>query len=222
MSLQDELDSFRAEFLKKAPPGRAELYDAKVEELRRTFPVQHILREGSTAPDFTLPEASGAPYTLSEQLRDGPVVLIFYRGGWCPYCNIQLRAFQRSLDAIAGHGGQLAAISPQLPDGSLSTAETNQLGYAVLSDVGNKVARSFGLVYDLPQELRDALTANGKALPGLNGDESWELPLPSVYVIDTNRTVALATAELDYRNRLAPEAVIEVLAKLGHKAAKVA
>jgi peroxiredoxin len=222
MGLQDELDSFRAEFLKKAPPGRAELYDAKVEELRRTFPTQTILRESGAAPDFTLPDASGTPFTLSERLRNGPVVLIFYRGGWCPYCNIQLRAFQRSLDAIAAHGGQLAAISPQLPDGSLSTAESNKLGYAVLSDVGNKVARSFGLVYDLPQELRDALTANGKALPGLNGDESWELPLPSVYVIDTHRTIALARAELDYRDRVAPETVIEVLAKLGHETANVA
>src|ERR1700733_15046086 len=97
MGLQEELAAFRAEFIRKAPPGRAELYDAKVDELRRQFPIDAALTKGGLAPDFTLPDATGTPVTLSDRLRDGPVVLIFYRGGWCPYCNLQLRAYQHAL-----------------------------------------------------------------------------------------------------------------------------
>jgi peroxiredoxin len=214
MGLQEELDDFRAEFIRTAPPGRAELFDAKVDELRRQFPIEAALKQGGLAPEFTLPDALGIPVTLSDRLRDGPVVLIFYRGGWCPYCNIQLRAYQRALGEITALGGQLLAVSPQLPDGSLSTTTLNALSFGVLSDFGNHVARAFGLVYALPEELRAALRSYGKALPGINGDESWELPLPATYVIAPDRTVTLAAVELDYRQRLAPEDVVAALRSL--------
>ena len=222
MSLKEELDAYRAEFIRKAPPGRAELYDAKVDELRHRFPIQGTLKKGGYAPDFVLPDASGNPVMLSDRLRDGPVVLIFYRGGWCPYCNIQLRACQRALDEITALGGQLLAISPQLPDGSLSTAELNKLSFDVLSDLGNRVAKAFGLVYELPEQLREVMRANGKALSELNGDDTWELPLPATYVIAQNRRVALAAIELDYRERLAPEDVIAALRSLRTRATKAA
>ena len=151
MSLQDDLDALRADFVRSAPPGRAELYDAKVEELRRTFPIEQTLRTGNYAPDFTLPNPSGRPVSLAGLLRGGPAVVTFYRGGWCPYCNLQLRAYQQVLGEITALGAKLVAISPQLPDGSMSTAEMNRLSIDVLSDIGNRVARSFGLVYSLPQ-----------------------------------------------------------------------
>src|SRR5271156_4012003 len=214
MSLQKGLDALRAEFVCAAPPGRAELYDAKVEELQRTFPIGKALKTGDQAPDFTLPNPSVRPVSLSGLLRGGPAVVTFYRGGWCPYCNLQLRAYQRALGEITALGGRMIAISPQLPDGSLTTAEMNKLSFDVLSDVGNRVARSFGLVYALPDELRSALTSNGKALPGINGDDSWELPLPATYVIAPDRRIALAAIELDYRHRLAPDAIIAALRSL--------
>jgi peroxiredoxin len=214
MSLRQELETLRAVFVRKAPPGRAELYDAKVEELRASFPIQAAAKVGDVAPDFTLPGANGKAVSLSESLRGGPAVVIFYRGGWCPYCNIQLRAYQRALEEITALGGRLLAISPQLPDGSLSTAQANELRFGVLSDVGNRVARSFGLVYRLPDELQAALAANGKALTGINGDDSWELPLPAVFVIAPDGHIALAAIELDYRQRLAPEDAIAALRSL--------
>ena len=133
MSLQDDLDALRAEFVRSAPPGRAELYDAKVEELRRTFPIEQTLRTGNYAPDFTLPNPSGRPVSLAGLLRGGPAVVTFYRGGWCPYCNLQLRAYQQVLGEITALGAKLVAISPQLPDGSMSTAEMNRLSIDVLS-----------------------------------------------------------------------------------------
>jgi Peroxiredoxin len=144
MDLQDELDAFRAEFIRSAPPGRAELYDAKVNELRSQFPMQAALKVGDRAANFTLPDALGRPVSLAQRLAEGPAVVTFYRGGWCPYCNIQLRGYQRSLPEIAGLGGKIIAISPQLPDGSLAMVEANKLEFDVLSDIGNGVARSFG------------------------------------------------------------------------------
>jgi len=222
MGLQQELDALRAEFVRTAPPGRAELYDAKVEELLRTFPIDAALKTGDQAPDFTLPDASGRPVSLSERLRGGPAVVTFYRGGWCPYCNLQLRAYQRALQEITALGANIIAISPQLPDGSLSTAEMNELSFDVLSDVGNHVARSFGLVYALPDELRAALRSNNKALPDINGDDTWELPLPATYVVAPDHRIALAEIELDYRERLEPEAIVAVLRSLRVGAPKAA
>jgi len=139
---------------------------------------------------------------LSDLLRSGPVILTFYRGGWCLYCNIQRRAYQSVLPQIAALGGRLVAISPLRPDRSLSTAEANALTFDVLSDVGNRTARSFGLVYALLEELRQVFRSNNKALSEINGDESWELPVPATYVIAPDRRVALVYIDIDYRNRL--------------------
>lgn len=214
MGLEQQLAAFKAEFARTAPAGRAALYEAKIEELRASFALQAAIGVGAQAPDFTLPDAQGKPLSLSCLLRSGPAVVVFYRGGWCPYCNLQLRAYQAVLPDIIALGARLVAISPQLPDGSLSTAEANQLRFDVLSDVGNAVARRFGLVYALPEELRAALRSNNKALPGINGDESWELPVPAVYVIARDGRVGLAAIDVDYRNRLAPEAILAALQPL--------
>jgi peroxiredoxin len=222
MSLQDDLDALRAEFVRSAPPTGAELYDAKVGELRLTFPIKKALKTGDYVPDFTLPNPSGRPVSLAGLLRGGPAVVTFYRGGWCPYCNLQLRAYQQVLGEITALGAKLVAISPQLPDDSMSTAEMNRLSFDVLSDIGNRVARSFGLVYSLPQELRAALASNNKALPGINGDNSWELPLPATYVIAPDRRITLAEIELDYRESLEPDAIITALRALRADTTKAA
>jgi len=214
MGLERDLTDFQAEFERTAPPGRAALYSAKIAELRARFPLENVLAVGDTAPDFALPDVHGRMIALPEALRGGPVVLVFYRGGWCPYCDLQLRAYQGALPTIVDLGARLIAVSPQLPEGSLSTAEKNRLEFEVLSDVGNRVARSFGLVYSLPEELREALRSNGKDLPGINGDESWALPVPATFVIAPGRRVMLAHIDVDYRRRLAPEDIIASLRSL--------
>lgn len=211
MSLQQELDALRAEFERTAPAGRAALYTAKVEELRATFPKEQALAVGAMAPAFTLPDATGMRVSLADVLARGPAFVIFYRGGWCPYCNLQLRAWQRQLPAIQAAGATLLAISPQMPDASLTTAEKNALAFPVLSDAGNAVARAFGLVYSMPAEIRAALTANGKPLPGFNGDESWELPITASFLIRPDGRVAVADIELDYRRRMDPTAMLAAL-----------
>jgi peroxiredoxin len=214
MSMEQELASFKAEFSRTAPAGRAALYEAKIEELRADFALASAVGVDEAAPDFALPNAAGKSIVLKELLRSGPVILTFYRGGWCPYCNIQLRAYQSVLPQISASGARLVAISPQLPDYSLDTANKNALTFDVLSDVRNEVARSYGLVYSLPEEIRAALRSNNKALPSINGDQSWELPVPATYVIARDQHVALAYVEVDYRKRLEPEALLTCLNSL--------
>jgi peroxiredoxin len=211
IDLEHQLREFRAAFASTAPDGRVALYEAKIEELRLLFAERVAMKEGDYAPDFSLPNARGRAVSLSGALENGPVVLTFYRGGWCPYCNLQLRAYQELMPELASFGASILAISPQLPDASLSTAEREALQFDVLSDLGNKVATQFGLVYSLPRELRDALTANNKALPNVNGDDSWELPVPATYVIARNRKISLAFVEVDYRKRLAPRQLLDAL-----------
>jgi peroxiredoxin len=214
MSLEQELAAFKAEFSRTAPAGRAALYEAKIEELRSDFALERAVKLGDTAPDFALPDAAEKSVVLKDLLRSGPVVLTFYRGGWCPYCNIQLRAYQGVLPRITALGGRLVAISPQLPDNSLDTVNKNALTFDVLSDVGNEVARTYGLVYSLPEEIRSALRSNNKALPTINGDESWELPVPATYVVARDRRIALAHIEVDYRKRSEPKALLTCLRSL--------
>jgi peroxiredoxin len=214
MGLLEQLAAFKAEFARTAPAGRPALYEAKIEELRSSFARAEAAGTGDRAADFSLPDARGGSVSLSYLLRSGPAVVTFYRGGWCPYCNIQLRTYEAALPQIKALGASLVAISPQLPDSSLSTAETNALTFPVLSDVGNHVARSFGLVYALPEELRAALRSNNKALPGINGDETWELPVPATYVIAADGRVALAYIDVDYRKRLEPDAILAALKPL--------
>jgi peroxiredoxin len=214
MSLQQQLDAFKSEFARTAPAGRPQLYEAKIEELRASFAREAATGVGDTAPDFALPDATSRPVALADLRQRGPVVVTFYRGGWCPYCNIQLRAYQAIVPQMAAAGARLVAISPQRPDGSLGTAEANALTFDVLSDVGNGVARRYGLVYALPEELRAALRSANKALPAINGDESWELPVPATYVVASDGRVALAHIEVDYRKRLEPDGILAALKAL--------
>ncbi|TCR79608.1 peroxiredoxin-like family protein [Rhizobium sp. BK376] len=214
MGLQQTLTAFKEEFARTAPEGRVALYESKIAELRASSFFDGAVRIGERVPDFRLSGAKGNFVSLQDEVGFGPVVITFYRGGWCPYCNIQLKAYQEILPAIQSYGAKLIAISPELPDQSVTTAEKNALAFDVLSDPGNKVARTFGIVFTLPDELRAAMTANGKALPGINGDESWELPVPATFVVDRNAIATLAHFDVDYRNRLEPDEILAALKSL--------
>ncbi|MBF6330242.1 peroxiredoxin-like family protein [Nocardia transvalensis] len=152
---------------------------------------------GDKAPDFTLPDHTGTPFTLSDALTAGPVILSFYRGGWCPFCNIQLRTLQSALPEFRSHGAQLVAISPQRPDDSLSTAERNALTFPVLSDPDNGVSRSYGLLFTVAEDARDIYHRAGADLAATDG----ELPIPATYVIGHDGIVRYAHIDGNYRNR---------------------
>jgi len=195
-------------------PDKAELLQRATLELSLSGITGRVLKAGDQAPDFTLTNAVGLPITLSTALGTGPVVVTFYRGIWCPYCSLQLRAYQRILHEILGLGASLMAISPQSPDQSQATLLKNFLQYEVLSDLGNAVARRFGLVYQVPGWLRELYVSYGSDLPAFNGDDSWELPIAGTFVIGPKRRIVLAYADPDARNRLEPKAILVALATL--------
>jgi peroxiredoxin len=141
------------------------------------------------------------------------VLLTFYRGDWCPYCTLQLRAYQAILPQIRELGAGLVAISPQTPDNSLSTAEKKGLTFPVLSDAGNEVARQYGLVFSLSETLR-TVSAD---LTSYNGDDSWELPMPGTFVIAPDGTVRLAFVDADWTRRLEPAAILDTLRRLASR-----
>ena len=209
-ALQERREASRA----RIPVETLAIMDSATAELEASGLAQQSLPVGSPAPDFSLPNATGEEVKLSKLLAQGPVILAFYRGGWCPYCSIELRALQARMSEILAAGATLVVISPQTPDNSLSTAEKLELAFPVLSDVGNQVARAYGLVFSLPEDLRDVYNGWGLDLPAANGDETFELPVPATYVIATDGTVAWKFADADYTKRAEPDHVIASLAAL--------
>ena len=194
------------------PQPALAIMDAETSRLAASGLAARALKVGDAAPDFILPDAQGGPVRLRALLDQGPVVIVFYRGGWCPYCNLHLRGFQSRLPAFRELGATVIAISPQLPDNSLSTREKNDLAFPVLSDVGNKVARQFGIVFELSDRLVELYRQFGHALEDFNGaDGSRELPVPATFLLDGKGAIRLAHVDVDYTRRLDPDDVIEVL-----------
>ena len=212
MSLQNELDTFMANVRTQVPAevlAPVEMFYADL-SLPDRFP--NVLRVGQVAPDFTLTDATDNPVSSTTLRTKGPVVISFYRGAWCPFCNIELRALQAALPQFRELGATLIAISPEKPDYAMPMIEREALTFGVLSDPGNQVAKQFGLVYQLDGEARRvSLETFGTDLPTFNGDESWELPVPATYVIDQQGLVKLAFFDPEFRNRVEPKAILEVL-----------
>jgi len=189
--------------------------DAATEELEATRPASKARKVGEFAPDFIVPNVDGRRIRLCIELERGPVVLVFYRGGWCPYCNIHLRGFQRLLAEFRETGAQVISISPQLPDRSMSTQEKDELEFPVLSDVGLHVAHGLGFAFELPQSLIKLYSDFDHPLEDSNGTEGGrELPLPATFVIRENRTIAFAHVEADYTNRGEPLEVLQFVQQL--------
>lgn len=214
VTLKKELDARRAQFLQSADPARIAAYQRGVDQLVAAGIAARAVGTGDAAPDFTLPNARGEPVTLSKLLANGAVVLAFYRGGWCPYCNLQLRAYQRALPELRSLGASLVAVSPEAPDKSLSTAEKNALEFEVLSDVRGEAGRAYRLLFELSDELKTLYAAGGNDLARWNADGEWHLPMPATYVIGADGRVALAYVDAEYRNRLEPAQVLSALRAL--------
>lgn len=213
-SLSEQLAAYKAGFVQRAAPERVAMMEAATADLRATGIESQALQVGAQVPDLTLPDALNHPVSLASLWQSGPLVLIFYRGGWCPYCNLELRAWQQQLAALQHLGAQLVAVSPQTPDNSLSTAEKNELAFPVLSDSALTAATAFGVAFEMPPELIELYSRVGNDLPVLNGNGRWVLPLPATYVIDRNGRVAFAHVEADYRERAEPIDVLAAVTEL--------
>lgn len=213
MGLTQDLENLTAQVAEQLPDEVKQQLTAAAADLAKAEITDNALKQGDQVPDFTLPNATGQRVPLKALLSSGFVVISFYRGGWCPYCNLELQALQRSLPEIQVRGAQLVAISPQTPDNSLSSKEKHSLGFEVLSDVGNQVARKFGLVFTLPENLRPVYQSLGMDIPAHNGDDSFELPVPATYVINPQGIVVHAFVNIDYRKRQDPDEIVAVLAR---------
>ncbi len=169
---------------------------------------------GDSAPDFALPNADGTTTRLSDLTARGPVVLTFYRGAWCPYCNTQLRDYQQSLGEITASGATLAAISPQGPDSSATVQKQNGLAFPVLSDLGGEVSDAYGLTFQVDADTRERYRAVGVDLERYNGTDLWELPVPATYVIDREGIIRAAFVEADYTQRASVRQILDALAEV--------
>ncbi len=172
---------------------------------------------GDRAPDFALPNQLGRRLQLSQRLKTGPVVLAFYRGEWCPYCNVSIRALQAALPRFSAHGASVIAINPQSPDHSLSMFEKNALVFDVLSDVDQAVIRSYRLLYSIPADMRELyLSEFHNDLARKTADGSWNLPIPATFVIDQAGSIRARHVSADYRTRMDPDEIEAELSSISH------
>lgn len=186
--------------------------DRHIAHLRASGAAERALKVGQKAPPIVLSNALGRTVDVGALLAEGPVIVTFYRGGWCPFCNMELRAYQALLPRITAAGARVVAISPERPDESLSTAEKNALSFEVLSDVGHGVAKAFGLYYAFTDELRSAYDGFKLDIPGKNGTpDEWALAMSGTYLIGSDGVVLFADAGVDYRERVDPLDILAVL-----------
>jgi peroxiredoxin len=211
MTLREQLEQQKAGFLAKVPAEVQTAIFRLVNEQQQSG-IVFGLKEGDRAPNFSLTNSLGEQLELYRELAATPVVLVFYRGGWCPYCNIQLRAYQQMLPDIRKLGCQLIAVSPQSPDNSLSQQEKENLAYQVLSDPHGRVAASYNLLFELPDYLQQTYQHVLKLdLLAYNQTDRWVLPVPATYVVDKTATVRRAYVNPDFMRRMEPEEIIDQL-----------
>ena len=225
MSLQDRLDAFKANFESGEPPYNApdwvhELMSRATSELVASGAANGALKTGDEAPPFELADAEGKLVSSAQLLQNGPLVLTFYRGVWCPYCNLDLQAIQEELPNLKKGGARVVAVSPQTQANSRRSIRENRLDFTILSDPGNEIAASFGLRFKLPDYLvslyRDTFKND---LAVNNGEPSWTLPMPARFVIDQSGMIAYAEVNPDYTRRPDPSELLPILNRLGQSAA---
>ena len=209
--LQTSLDALKRDLAAKLPAEARQAMARAQAELEAAGLDRRALGTGDKAPDFTLPNVNGKQVRLSDCLHRGAVVLNFYRGGWCPYCNMELQALAVHWPAIRDLGADVLAIAPETPEHGRETAEQHGLPFPALWDVGNRAARKFGLVFSLPETLRPVYAGLGIDLPAWNGNDSFELPMPATYVVGEDGRILDGFVCMDYTRRMEPARIIAAL-----------
>jgi len=207
-SLQDQLDQITANTRHLVQPERLAIGERAIAELFATRIEERILPVGAIAPEFALKDANGKLVRSADLLQEGPLILKFFRGRWCPYCMTELETWRDLYGQIRDRGTVLVAIGPQIERQSDFMAGQHGLPFPILSDPGNKVAAQFGLVWTVPDYLREYYRSILVNIPFMNGDQSWTLPLPATYVINTAGRVVFAEAHADFRVRPEPDDVL--------------
>ncbi|WP_322103278.1 peroxiredoxin-like family protein [Paraburkholderia sp. J41] len=223
MSLQDKLDAFKADFKGGKPPYHAPpeihpIMERATAELIASGQAARAIKAGDRAPGFSLQDQEGNAVSSAGLLRRGPLVVTFYRGVWCPYCNLELQAINDVLPQIEAYGASVVAISPQTAVNSRKSVRDNKLEFPVLSDVHGEVGAAFGLRFALPDYLVDLYKALKNDLPAFNADPAWTLPMPARYVIGQDGIVLYSEVNPDYTHRPDPVEMFPVLERASAKA----
>lgn len=209
MSLATDLQDLKTKAFASAPAAIGQLVIKSTSDFVAGFKTPAATRPGAQFPAFELSDATGTIVSSAALFAKGPVLLTFYRGGWCPYCNLDLRALQSHLEEFKAIGVELVAISPELPDQALTTTEKNELKFTVLSDVGNKLARQLGIVFQQPDSMRPLFAGRGIDLNLRNGDDSFQIPIPASFLLDSGGKIRQSFVDPDYTHRLEPATALE-------------
>ncbi len=217
MSLQTELDAIRQRELAKTPPQILAIQQQAFELLAVTGTADRSVGIGDVAPDFELDAVGGGRVSLRELCARGPTILNFFRGGWCPFCSMELRAYQQLVGSIEAAGASLVAISPETPRFLAEAVAESELSFPVLSDHDNQVARRYGLVYTVPEALRAVYEGFGLDLPARHGTRTFELPIPATYLVDRGCRIRRAFVNLDQTQRGEPEDFLQGLREMNRE-----
>ena len=209
-TLKDAIAAYEVMKAEKVPADKLAIMNQATVDLVATEIHKQALKTGDKVPAFSLPNQNNEATSLPESL----VVLNFYRGGWCPYCNFELGALQKLVPEFEAAGASLIAITPETPDNSMSTKDKNELSFDILSDAGNAVAKQFGLVFTLPSEIQSIYDAFGIDVQKHNGDDTFELPIPATYVINSAGEILYHFVDADYTQRSEPADVLAAVKAL--------
>ena len=211
-ALTDAIDAYNAEKSQRVPKDILETMAQATAELEASGIEGRAVQTGDRMPDFALPNQQGEQRRFFDYLEESPVVLNIYRGGWCPYCNLEMKALHDALPQIEAHGARLVGLTPELPDNAMATAERHDMRIDILSDAGNRISERLGLVFDLPEVLRPVYQGLGIDIPAYNGDDSFRLPVPATYIVRRDGIVAHAFVNADYTQRMEPAEIVTHLA----------
>ncbi|XPV77567.1 MAG: peroxiredoxin-like family protein [Desulfovibrio sp.] len=214
MSLTKDLAALKADILPNIPETIQTKMFADLEALAKSGLLERAPKTGQKLTDFTLQNPKGETVSLKQLRKNGPVVITFYRGGWCPYCNVELRAYQQVLDKIIAAGAALVAITPELPDASLSTTEKNDLRFEVLTDEHSKYAHEINIMFTISKEIAEIYKGFGIDVEAHNGTGQFNVPLAATFVVDKEGILQFAFTAADYTVRADPEEIIKELNSL--------
>jgi len=213
--LIDAIKEYQNGFKAKVPQEIQEKMKVATKELEDARISKNALKVGDFAKEIKLPNAVGKEISLFDTLDNNEFVIVnFYRGEWCPYCNLELKALQSYNDEFKKLGASLIAVSPQSTDSSLSTKEKNELAFEVLSDANNIIAKDYGLVFSLADELKPIYLSFGIDIPSKNQENSYEIPMPATYLINKNKEIVFSFIDEDYTKRCEPQDIIDILKSL--------
>jgi peroxiredoxin len=215
LTIHEQSEQMKAAAAEQLPADVLAVFNRSIEDLLNQGLPDGSIKQGDVLEPFSLFDATNSLVSLDQLVASGPAVIVFYRGGWCPYCNIALRTYQRELlPQLDAFGARLVAISPQTPDESLSTVEKAELGFTVLSDPGSRLADQMGIAFEQADDVLDAQRVLGLDLSKVNAEGAVRLPRPTVLIVDQQRSVRFVDIQPDYTARTEVADIIAALAAL--------